>query len=408
MTSETQVVTAEKLVKAPAAQIYQAFTNATLLKQWLCDVATVSPKPGGRMYLWWNGDFYSSGEYLDMEPDRSVTFKWFARGETIATEVTVTLTKEADGTLVKMAHTLPAGEDWAKIADGYQHEWTVSLENLASVLETGLDRRIFDRPMLGINIGDFTAEQASQLGVPVTKGLRLDYVGEGMGAHAAGLQRDDVVTSLGGVPLTDFESLLASLRGKKGGDQVEVVFYRGPEKKTVTMELSRRRTPEVPFDIQELARRVRARYDEDLAGLTEAFQGVSEEEASFRPAPDEWSAKEVLGHLILGEQFNPTFYLSLFQGIELWSDAGGGNSNELTRAVVTAYPTVADLLEELRRLSNLMVAFIGSWPESYLASKGSYFRTGWQLLEGRTHTHAHLMQIQEAIAKARNLEKAPA
>ena len=407
MSPETQTVTSEKLIQASAAQIYLAFTNATLLKEWLCDVATVSPKPGGRMYLWWNGDFYSSGEYVDLEPNRSVTFQWFGRGESIPTQVEVTLTKKKGGTQVTMAHTLPAGEKWLKIAQGFQHEWTTSLENLASVLETGLDRRIFDRPMLGINVGDFSPEQAKQLGLPVTRGLRLDYVGAGMGAHAAGLRPNDVLVSLGGTPLTDFESLLTSLRGKKGGDQVEVVFYRGPEKKTATMELTRRPVPEVPFDIPELARRVRERHEESLAELAKVFEGVTDEEASFRPSADEWSAKDVLGHLILGDYFTPNYYLSMLQGQEVWSDSFTGNSNELTRAVVSAYPTVPELLEELRRLSKLMVAFIEAWPDEFKLHKGSFFRAGWQLLEGQTHTHAHLAQIQEAIAKSRKQGAAP-
>ncbi len=408
MASETQTVSSEKNIQASAEQIYRAFTNATVLKEWLCDVATVSPKPGGRMYLWWNGDFYSCGEYIDLEPNHSITFQWFGKGESAPTRVTVTLAKSKDGTLVKMAHTLPAGEDYKKMAEGYQHEWTVSLENLASVLETGLDKRIYDRPMLGINIGDFTPEQAKELGVPVTTGLRLDSVVEGFGAYAAGLRRNDVLISLGGAPITDFESLVVSLRGKKGGDKVEVVFYRGPEKRTVTMELSRRRVPDVPFDIQELARRVQACYDESFAELKKTFEGVTEEEASYSPSEDEWSAKDVLGHLILGYQFTPNYYLSKLEGQELWSDSFGGNSNELTRAVVVAYPTVPELLDELHRLSNLMVAFIKTWPEEYLARKSSYFLSAWQLLEGETHTQVHLAQIREAIAKYREKTKVPA
>jgi len=401
MSPETQSVTSEKIIKAPAAQVYLAFTNATLLKEWLCDVATVSPKPGGRMYLWWNGDFYSSGEYVDLVPNRSITFQWFGRGESIPTQVAVTLKKKAGGTLVTMTHILPAGEDWLKIAQGFQHEWTVSLENLGSVLETGLDRRVFDRPMLGINIGEFNPEQAKQLGVPVTTGLRLESVVVGMGAHAAGLQHDDVLVSLGGTPIFDFDSLVFSLRGKKGGEKVEVVFYRHSEKKTISMELSRRQVPDVPFDISELARRVRVRYDESLAALAKTFEGVTDEEASFRPSADEWSAKDVLGHLVLGDHFAPNYYLSMLQGQELRSDTFTDNSNELTRAVVSAYPSVPELLEELRRLSNLMVAFIETWPKDYLERKGSYFRAAWQLLEGQTHTHAHLAQIQDAIAKSR-------
>ncbi len=401
MSPETLTVTTEKFIKTPPAQVYQSFTNATYLREWLCDVATVAPRPGGRMYLWWNGDFYSTGEYTTLELNRSLAFQWFGKGETIPTEVTVTLLEKDGGTLVTLAHTLPAGEEWTKAAAGFQHEWTVSLDNLAAVLETGLDRRIFDRPMLGVELGDFTPEQAKQLGVPVTTGIRLDSTRPGLGAHAAGLGRDDVLVSLGGAPLSDYDSLVASLRGKKGGDKVEVVFYRGPEKKTVTMELSRRPVPDVPFDIAELALRVRGLYDETLTTLAKAFEGVSEQEASFRPAPDEWSAKDVLGHLVLGLQFSPNYYLSILQGTVFWADSYSGNSNELTRAAVAAFPSVADLLEELRRLSNLMVAFIETWPAEYLTRKSSYFRVAYPLLEEQSHTLSHLAQIQETIAKAR-------
>ena len=35
-------------IAAPAAALYQAFTNATALTGWLCDTATVQPRPGGR------------------------------------------------------------------------------------------------------------------------------------------------------------------------------------------------------------------------------------------------------------------------------------------------------------------------------------------------------------------------
>jgi uncharacterized protein YndB with AHSA1/START domain len=401
MPSETQTVTSEKFIKASPALVYQAFTSATVLKEWLCDVATVAARPGGRMYLWWNGDFYSAGEYLALEPNHSVSFRWHSKVDPAPTQVTVSLLEKEGGTLVTMAHTLPAGEDWAKIGKGFQHDWTISLDNLASVLETGLDRRIFDRPMLGIGIGEFNADQAKRLGVPVTTGIRLESAREGMVAYAAGLQKDDVMVSLGGAPLSDYDSLVAALRHKKGGDRVEVVFYRGSEKKTATMELGKRPVPDVPFDIPELAHRVRALYDALLADLDTIFSGVSDAEASFHPAPEEWNAKEVLAHLILGFQFSPNYYLSILQGQEFWSDSYGGNSNELHRAVVTAFPTVPELLEELRRLSNLMVAFVASWPAEFLARKSGYFRVAWPMLEEHAHTQGHLAQIQEAIAKAR-------
>ena len=71
-------VTAEVFVKASVKWAYRAFTNSTALNEWLTDVSTVSPHVNGRMYLWWLGDFYSSGHYLELEENKKVKFRWFS------------------------------------------------------------------------------------------------------------------------------------------------------------------------------------------------------------------------------------------------------------------------------------------------------------------------------------------
>jgi hypothetical protein len=168
--------------------------------------------------------------------------------------VTVSLTPKDDGTQVTITHTVPDGDEWKERAAGFRSEWDSTLPNLASLLETGLDRRIYDRPMLGIQISDFSAEIAKAAAIPVSEGIRLAEAVEGMGAHAAGLTRDDVIVEFDGKPITsDFGSLALALQGKKGGDKVQVAFYRGAEKHTVTMELTRRPIPDVPNTPKELA-----------------------------------------------------------------------------------------------------------------------------------------------------------
>ena len=125
--------------------------------------------------------------------------------------------------------------------------------------------------MLGVIPGDFTEEQRSALGVPVSEGLRLDGVLDGMGAQKCGLQRNDVLVAMAGKPITnDFNSLPSAIAGKKGGDKIEVSFYRGAEKNTVTMELTKRPMAEVPFDAAKLAKKARGFYESALAEL-EAF-----------------------------------------------------------------------------------------------------------------------------------------
>jgi uncharacterized protein YndB with AHSA1/START domain len=221
-------VTSEQLIKATPMEVYYAFTHASALHEWLCDFATVAPRPGGRMYLWWHGDFYSAGEYIALEENETLKFKWFARFEPAPSEVSVIITPQANGTLVTLHHIVPDGDDWKERAQGFKNEWDSTLSNLASVLETGLDRRTFDRPMLGINISDFNPEIAKKLQVPVSQGVRLEDVRQGMGAYAAGLCKDDIIVELDGKLITnDYGSFVAALSGKKGGDKVKVVYYLG-------------------------------------------------------------------------------------------------------------------------------------------------------------------------------------
>ena len=396
-------VKAEQLVKATPAQVYFAFTRAIGLTEWMCDFATVAPRPGGRMYLWWHGDFYSAGEYVSLEENKSVVFKWFGRGDPAPTEAAVTLIEKDGGTLVTLAHTVPDGDDWRKRAESFKAEWDSSLPNLAQVLETGLDKRTFDRPMLGINISDFNAGIARAMGVPVKDGIRLDFLPEEMGAYKAGLRKDDVLVALNGKTITnDFGSLVMALQGKKGGNKVEVVFYRGPEKKTLTMELTKRPVPKIPWEPAGLAKAIRVKYDEGLAALEKACAGVSEAEADLRPAPDEWDVKEILAHLIQSERHWLENLEDVIGGYPRLSDEWAGNSTVHARATVAAFKTVRGLLDEMKRLSDEMVAFATGLPPEFIARKASYFQAANMLLEGSLpHILSHIDQIDAAVASAR-------
>jgi uncharacterized protein YndB with AHSA1/START domain len=391
----------EQLVKALPEQVYYAFTRAVSLHEWLCDFATVAPRPGGRMYLWWHEDYFSAGEYISLEENRFLKFKWFARGEPAPSEVTVTLKGVKAGTRVILDHTVQDGEDWLERSRGFKAKWDSALPNLAQVLEKGLDQRSTDRPMLGININDFNSDIALGLGVPVGQGLRLADVMPGMGAHAAGLQKDDVIIELNGKPVTnDFGSLYSTMQGKKGGDKMQVVFYRGPKKKTITLQLTKRPIPNVPLDPKELASRVRITYQEALSKVQACFIGVSEAEAEFESVPGEWSAKQVLAHLIQTERGWISNLDDAVGGYERLADDWGGNLPSHIHATVKAYGTVKSMLDELELLSKEMVSFIESLPPPFVERKASYFTNAVQLLDLEGHTLSHLAQIKAAIESA--------
>ena len=96
------IIKVENLIPATPARVYYAFTHAADLTEWMCDYATVAPRPKGRLYLWWHGDFYSAGEYISLEENKSIVFQWHGRLEPCSTEVAVTLQPKDGGTLVTL------------------------------------------------------------------------------------------------------------------------------------------------------------------------------------------------------------------------------------------------------------------------------------------------------------------
>lgn len=381
--------------------VYHAFTNGTSLREWLCDIATTDPNPGGRLYLWWHDGYYVSGEFISIESPNEVSFTWRGRGEPGETRVQVSLVAHDGGTMVTLEHLgMTSDPQWADTIEEIKKGWKNSLENLASVLETGEDLRFTQRPMLGIGISDFDEKIAKKMGIPVSKGIRIDTPIEGMGAAAAGLESGDVIVKMGDKEIIDFASLTNSLAAHRAGDEIEVGFYRGPQRKTLSMTLSGRPIPEIPKTAADLAQKVKTNYDQLQERLGEVFKGVSDAQASHKPTPEEWSAKEVMAHLIHSERGTRQFIADLVGSQEPIYDDYGGNIDTFTTATVVAYPTVSDLLAEYQRTCAENVAILANLKQDFLDRKGSYWRLAYQLSEGDFHFDSHMEQIKSAITSA--------
>ncbi len=393
------------MVKAAPAEAYRAFTRSVALREWLCDGATADARIGGRCCFWWNNGFYASGAFTALEQDRLVAFTWQGRGEPAETRIEVRLEANSQGTAITLTHAgLGDGPEWVKTRDEAARGWQSGMENLQSVLETGRDLRFTRRPMLGIILDDFNAEIAARLGVPVAEGTRVASAVEGMGAQRAGLQKDDVLVSIGGRPATNWPEITTALQSRQAGDVVEVVFYRGAEQLAVDMALSPRPLPDVPATPPALAEAVQAFNLKIASELTGCFEGVSEEEAAQRPAPNEWSALEVVAHFILAERETQTWITDLINDDERWSDRYENPTNVPARiaALTGMYPTIEAMLELLKRSQTETVGMLALLPPAFVAHRGTYWRLGRDLLaQTIEHLHEHTAQIRAAIAAVR-------
>jgi uncharacterized protein YndB with AHSA1/START domain len=404
MAGKTHTFKFKRTVKAPPAEVYRAFTTSTALRTWLCDSAQMDARKGGRVYLWWNSGFYASGEFTTVAADKRLAFTWRGRNEPDASQVRVSLAADNGSTLVTVAHAgVGTGRAWAPVTKEIEEGWAGALENLQSVLETGQDLRFVRRPMLGVMIGEFNAEIARRLGVPVAEGLRLDEVVAGRGAEVAGLRKDDVIVGLGGMKVTSWPALASALQSRRAGDRVPVTFYRGGDRRTVTMDLSGRTLKEVPPTAAALAESVGRLHTQVDAALGRSFEGVSEEQAAYAPAPGEWSAKQTLAHLIAAERETQAWIADLINDDERWSDRFENPTSVAARLCATAavFPSVPLLLEALKRSRTETVAMLASLPAEFVARQRNYWRLGHELLEQPEHYELHCHQIRAAIESAR-------
>lgn len=402
MPAKTHTLKLKRAITQPAREVYRALTRTSVLRTWMCDAAQVDARKGGRLYVYWNDGYYATGDFTAAESDKRLAFTWQGQGEPAPSRVQISL-KDKDGqTTITLTHTTGSGKAWAEAIKGLEAGWAAALENLQSVLETGEDLRVVRRPMLGITgFSELDDETAAKLNVPIKQGIRIGGTVEGMGAHAAGLKADDVVIGIGKTKLTRFAHIPVALEQHHAGDTVPVTFYRGAEKMTLPMTLSRRPIPALPPTAAELAEQVRQNYARDDAELTKLFEGVSEDEAGQRPEPKEWSAKEVLTHLITSERGTTDFISEMSTDSERWYDNFDNDVNVYPTGLLKVYPTVNALLEALTRAEAETVALLESLPPDYLARKRNYWRLCFGLLQGPSHITQHFDQIRNAIAAAR-------
>jgi uncharacterized protein YndB with AHSA1/START domain len=398
---KTVPMTFTRTIKASAADIYEALTSSTILRQWFCDTALVDASKGGRFYAEWNSGYYMVGNFTATVPGKKLAFTWHGKGEPEQTQAQITLAEKKGQTKVTVTHTgVGSGKAWAKAAKPISIGWERSLESLQSAMETGVDRRISLRPMLGIVFAPFDAGVAKKLGVPVDAGVLVTDIIDGMGAQAAGLQKDDVMVSLGGKKVTG-GTLPTALQGRQGGDEVAVKFYRSGKLNTVTMKLSKRPMPDIPASPAELATALEKIHAEVNAELDKAFEGVSEVKASARPSADEWSAKEILCHLLVGEYGTQGFVAEQIDGHVRQYDTFGGNVEAQHAGILAGHPTCQDVLAEFKRARRETVGLFRAIPPKLVENKSTWWTICYQNLQPPLHDLSHVTQIREAIEAAK-------
>lgn len=401
----------EKIIEASAELIYRAFTSATAYREWLCDVSSTNPTQGGWVYLAWNNGYFASGEFTQLIPNKAVSMTWIGRGEPGWTQVDVVIVPtETQAFKVVLRHSgIGQSEAWVTAREQISKGWELGLDNLKSTLEDGRNLRLMNRPLIGIfpyEYDIYADSEKKRLGFPVDYGVLVSNVVLSYGADKAGIRSDDLIVAIDGRKVDNIAGLFGVISEYAPGDQINIEAYRGSERLTFTVDTTPQIVQALPGSPEELAKEIEANSTRLLETLDKVVSGVSEAEASYSPGGEKWSVKETLVHFILHERNLQTWINDLAYDSVCSCAVNPGHCLFRIRATLTTYPTLNDLMAELRRSFKETVATVAFLEPSFTQRKASYWRLGYELLEKMLPYQEYVRHMEDMIKTARKVTNA--
>src|SRR5574340_599738 len=114
--------------------------------------------------------------------------------------------------------------------------FAIPIDTAQAVASQIIDKGYFAHPFVGITYQPITPAIASAYRLPAQWGAYVSRVASGSPGGDAGLQRGDIITSVGGTTLDETHSYLNALYSYKPGDQVTLGIVRGD--KTLQLQVT--------------------------------------------------------------------------------------------------------------------------------------------------------------------------
>ncbi len=158
-------------------------------------------------------DLYDAiGKY---KPEEKVTITYLRNGKEAT--ITATLGKTSDTRVFSF--------------NGNDYQFNMPDINLNSPGWKGMDFTVNTRkPRLGLQIQDLAEG----------KGVKVLDVDDDTPAAKAGLQKEDIITEINGKPISSVDELRDSLKDRKEGDKVSIVFQRDGKTQSATIQFPKR------------------------------------------------------------------------------------------------------------------------------------------------------------------------
>ena len=155
---------------------------------------------------------------------------------------------DANGRVIGINSQIATGGGQGSVGIGF----SVPINTAKKLLPDLKAGETIEHAYLGVQMQDVSDQLAEDLNLPVDDGALVVEVTEGSPAEKAGLRGGETETSEGivaggdlivavdGKAVSDSSEVASAIAQKRPGDKVEITYYRGDSKKTVTVELAKR------------------------------------------------------------------------------------------------------------------------------------------------------------------------
>ncbi len=112
--------------------------------------------------------------------------------------------------------------------------FAIPIDEVMPIVEQMLEGETPTHARLGVTVSDVPPQQSDELS---SEGAFVREVTEGSTSEGAGLEPEDVITKVDDTTITGADSLVATIRSYRPGDEVTVTFRRDGEEQTATLTL---------------------------------------------------------------------------------------------------------------------------------------------------------------------------
>ncbi len=148
--------------------------------------------------------------------------------------------------------------------------FAIPIDQVRSIFESIITNGYIVKPYIGVTVSDVSSESQSY-GLP--QGAAVRSVTENGPAAEAGLQENDIITTVNGETITGSNDLVKLVTSSSAGDTLELTVYRQGQTLTLTLTVGEQKTDALPAQTTEDTQQPQQGYYDNGGQFDNQFDG---------------------------------------------------------------------------------------------------------------------------------------